>query len=121
MVEEAQLRLFFETKIKGISDSFKFPPAVPVRVLLCARVCALCCSLSCVDRVFVCVQATAITFFKRFFVHHSVMDWDPMYTMVTCVDLACKAEEANIKLEDLARLTKTEVCFALVFCFDWFL
>lgn len=44
------------------------------------------------------VQGTAIHFFKRFYVHNSVMDFHPKEMLATCIFLACKVEEFNIPL-----------------------
>jgi cyclin H len=45
---------------------------------------------------------TAITFFKRFFLYQTVMEYDPKTLMVTSIYLACKVEESHLKAKDLA-------------------
>lgn len=82
MQEESTLKLFYEGHIQSIASQYKFPLSIP---------------------------ATATMYFKRFFVLHSVMSYDPKLVMVTCLNLACKAEEAPITLEGLAKHTGTQV------------
>eukprot|EP00029_Vermamoeba_vermiformis_P002913 TRINITY_DN13280_c0_g1_i1.p1 TRINITY_DN13280_c0_g1~~TRINITY_DN13280_c0_g1_i1.p1 ORF type:complete len:143 (+),score=7.59 TRINITY_DN13280_c0_g1_i1:183-611(+) len=67
--EEATLRTFYESKLMEIC----------VRVFLCPEK----------------VTATAVTFFKRFFLYQTLMDYDPQKMMAACIYLACKAN--NIK------------------------
>lgn len=44
------------------------------------------------------VQGTALTYFKRFYIHNSIMDYHPRDLMLTCVYLACKVEEFNVSI-----------------------
>lgn len=44
------------------------------------------------------VQGTALTYFKRFYIHNSIMDYHPKDLMLTCVYLACKVEEFNVSI-----------------------
>ena len=39
------------------------------------------------------VHATALLFFKRFYVTQTVMDYDPKIAMLASILLACKVEE----------------------------
>jgi len=52
--------------------------------------------------------ASAITFFKRFFLHKSILQYPPDQIMITSVYLACKAEEFHIDAEELARQVKRD-------------
>ncbi|XP_018328774.1 cyclin-H [Agrilus planipennis] len=45
-----------------------------------------------------CVVGTAFHYFKRFYIHNSVMNYHPKEIMVTCVYLACKVEEFNVSM-----------------------
>ncbi|KAF2894932.1 hypothetical protein ILUMI_11240 [Ignelater luminosus] len=45
-----------------------------------------------------CVVGTAFHYFKRFYIHNSVMNYHPKEIMVTCVFLACKVEEFNVSM-----------------------
>ncbi|CAG0900055.1 unnamed protein product [Cyprideis torosa] len=45
------------------------------------------------------VMGTAFHYFKRFYLHCSVMDYHPKEILVTCVFLACKVEEFNVTTE----------------------
>lgn len=45
------------------------------------------------------VIGTAFHYFKRFYLHNSVMDYHPKEILVTCVYLACKVEEFNISIQ----------------------
>ncbi|XP_014679373.1 PREDICTED: cyclin-H-like [Priapulus caudatus] len=42
--------------------------------------------------------ATSFAYFKRFFLHNSVMNYHPKHIMLTAVYLACKTEEFNISV-----------------------
>lgn len=44
------------------------------------------------------VQGTALTYFKRFYIHNSIMDYHPRDLMLTCIYLACKVEEFNVSI-----------------------
>ncbi|CAL8083536.1 unnamed protein product [Orchesella dallaii] len=44
------------------------------------------------------VIGTAFSYFKRFFLYNSVMDYHPKEILVTCVYLACKIEEFNVTI-----------------------
>ncbi|KAL4223898.1 hypothetical protein ACF0H5_017361 [Mactra antiquata] len=44
------------------------------------------------------VQGTALTYFKRFYIHNSIMDFHPKDLMLTCVYLSCKVEEFNVSI-----------------------
>lgn len=44
------------------------------------------------------VVGTSFNYFKRFYLHNSVMDYHPKEILVTCVYLACKVEEFNVSI-----------------------
>ncbi|XP_037085347.1 cyclin-H-like isoform X2 [Pollicipes pollicipes] len=44
------------------------------------------------------VLGTASHYFKRFYMHSSVMDFHPKGILVTCVYLSCKVEEFNVSI-----------------------
>ncbi|XP_072173701.1 cyclin-H-like [Diadema setosum] len=44
------------------------------------------------------VLGTSCTYFKRFYVNNTVMDYHPKYIMLTCAYLACKVEEFNVSI-----------------------
>ena len=44
------------------------------------------------------VSGTASHYFKRFYMHSSVMDFHPKGILVTCVYLSCKVEEFNVSI-----------------------
>ena len=41
--------------------------------------------------------STALTYFKRFYLYHSVCEYDPIQMMFTAIFLSCKTEEINIR------------------------
>ncbi|XP_028131139.1 cyclin-H [Diabrotica virgifera virgifera] len=45
------------------------------------------------------VIGTAFHYFKRFYIHNSVMNFHPKEIMVTCIYLACKVEEFNVSIQ----------------------
>jgi len=49
------------------------------------------------------LRATAICFLKRFYLHASMMEYDPRIIVITCIALACKAEDCQLvaTLEEL--------------------
>lgn len=44
------------------------------------------------------LMATAMMYFKRFYLHNSVMDYHPKYIVYTCVYLACKVDEFYVPI-----------------------
>uniref|UniRef100_A0A5B6ZWE4 Cyclin-H1-1 n=1 Tax=Davidia involucrata TaxID=16924 RepID=A0A5B6ZWE4_DAVIN len=74
--EEQLLRAFYEYKIQDACDAFKFPHKI---------------------------QATALIYFKRFYLQWSVMEHHPKHIMLTCIYAACKAEENHVSAEELGK------------------
>ncbi|KAK3019411.1 hypothetical protein RJ639_004661, partial [Escallonia herrerae] len=74
--EEHLLRAFYEFKIQDVCDAFKFPRKI---------------------------QATALLYFKRFYLLWSVMEHHPKHIMLTCIYTACKAEENHVSAEELGK------------------
>ncbi|XP_047340963.1 cyclin-H1-1 [Impatiens glandulifera] len=74
--EEQLLRAFYEFKIQDVCDAFKFPRKI---------------------------QATALIYFKRFYLQWSVMEHHPKQIMLTCIYAACKAEENHVSAEELGK------------------
>uniref|UniRef100_M1CAQ9 CAK associated cyclinH homolog n=1 Tax=Solanum tuberosum TaxID=4113 RepID=M1CAQ9_SOLTU len=74
--EEQLLRAFYEFKIQDVCDAFKFPRKI---------------------------QATALIYFKRFYLLWSVMEHHPKDIMLTCIYAACKAEENHVSAEELGK------------------
>ncbi|KAG8968614.1 hypothetical protein FRC03_006735 [Tulasnella sp. 419] len=50
----------------------------------------------------VSVLATAATYFHRFYMRHSIKQFDRIYLAAACLFLACKVEESTRKLKDVA-------------------
>lgn len=83
--EHETLQLYWEKNLQllALSDELKMPVTVPV-------------------------WATAIVYFKRFYLMNSMMDFNPKFVMVTSLNLAVKAEEQrHVTLQSLAELTST--------------
>ncbi|XP_078431921.1 cyclin H;1 isoform X2 [Wolffia australiana] len=74
--EERLMRIFYEKKIQEVCSAFKFPHKI---------------------------QATAIIYFKRFYLHWSVMEHHPKHIMLTCVYASCKIEESHVSAEELGK------------------
>ncbi|EPS69696.1 hypothetical protein M569_05066, partial [Genlisea aurea] len=74
--EEQLLRAFYEFKIQDVCDAFKFPRKI---------------------------QATALIYFKRFYLQWSVMEHHPKNIMLTCIYAACKSEENHVSAEELGK------------------
>ncbi|KAL6554477.1 hypothetical protein OROMI_020150 [Orobanche minor] len=74
--EEQLLRAFYEFKLQDVCDAFRFPRKI---------------------------QATALIYFKRFYLQWSVMEHHPKNIMLTCIYAACKAEENYISAEELGK------------------
>lgn len=74
--DEQLLRAFYEFKIQDLCDAFKFPRKI---------------------------QATALIYFKRFYLQWSVMDHHPKDIMLTSVYAACKIEENHVSAEELGK------------------
>ncbi|CAN1219895.1 CYCH1-1 [Linum perenne] len=49
------------------------------------------------------MRATALTYFKRFYLQWSVMELDPKHIMLTCIYTACKIEENHVSAEELGK------------------
>ncbi|XP_044980276.1 cyclin-H1-1 [Hordeum vulgare subsp. vulgare] len=74
--EEQVMRIFYEQKIQEVCRAFKFPHKI---------------------------QATAIIYFKRFYLQWSVMEHHPKHIMLTCVYASCKVEENHVSAEELGK------------------
>ncbi|XP_057981024.1 cyclin-H1-1 isoform X2 [Malania oleifera] len=74
--EEKFLRVFYEGKIQEVCGAFKFPHKI---------------------------QATALIYFKRFYLQWSVMEHHPKHIMLTCIYAACKVEENHVSAEELGK------------------
>ncbi|EHA8587605.1 Cyclin-H1-1 [Cocos nucifera] len=74
--EEQLMRVFYEQKIQEVCAAFKFPHKI---------------------------QATAIIYFKRFYLQWSVMEHHPKHIMLTCVYASCKVEENHVSAEELGK------------------
>lgn len=74
--EEQMMRIFYEQKIQEVCKAFKFPHKI---------------------------QATAIIYFKRFYLQWSVMEHHPKHIMLTCVYSSCKVEENHVSAEELGK------------------
>ncbi|KAK6185652.1 hypothetical protein SNE40_007836 [Patella caerulea] len=53
-----------------------------------------------------CVVGTSLAFFKRFYVHNSVMDYHPRDIMLTCMYLSCKVEEFYVPIGQFVKNLK---------------
>ncbi|XP_008811991.1 cyclin-H1-1 isoform X2 [Phoenix dactylifera] len=49
------------------------------------------------------MQATAIIYFKRFYLQWSVMEHHPKHIMLTCIYASCKVEENHVSAEELGK------------------
>jgi len=56
------------------------------------------------------VVGTSLHYFKRFYLHNSVMDYHPKYAMYTCVYMACKVEEFNVSITQFCNNISEMVC-----------
>lgn len=84
--EHATFQLYYEKALQmmATSEELKLPATVPV-------------------------WATAIVYFKRFYLMNSMMDFNPKFVMVTALNLAVKAEEQrHVTLQHIADLTNTQ-------------
>lgn len=79
--EERTLLRFYEGQMVGLCSTLRYPPKVRI---------------------------TALHFFKRFFLVHSPMQHDLMRTMLTCIYLSGKTEEAYIGAEEFCRQCKQD-------------
>ncbi|KAF9681583.1 hypothetical protein SADUNF_Sadunf05G0016700 [Salix dunnii] len=76
-VEEEQfMRVYYEYKLREVCSAFYFPHKI---------------------------QATALIYFKRFYLQWSVMEHDPKHVMLTCIYAACKIEENHVSAEELVQ------------------
>ncbi|KAL5783715.1 hypothetical protein ACOSP7_008744 [Xanthoceras sorbifolium] len=74
--EEQSMRVFYENKLREVCSAFYFPHKI---------------------------QATALLYFKRFYLQWSVMEHHPKNIMLTCVYAACKIEENHVSAEELGK------------------
>ncbi|XP_038883650.1 cyclin-H1-1 isoform X2 [Benincasa hispida] len=76
-IEEDQfMRVFYENKLQEVCNNFHFPHKI---------------------------QATALIYFKRFYLQWSVMQHNPKNVMLTCIYAACKIEENHVSAEELGK------------------
>ncbi|XP_008440225.1 cyclin-H1-1 isoform X1 [Cucumis melo] len=74
--EEQFMRVFYENKLQEVCNNFHFPHKI---------------------------QATALIYFKRFYLQWSVMQHNPKNVMLTCIYAACKIEENHVSAEELGK------------------
>ncbi|XP_027934215.1 cyclin-H1-1 [Vigna unguiculata] len=74
--EEQCIRVFYENKLQEVCKNFRFPHKI---------------------------QATALIYFKRFYLQWSVMEHQPKHIMLTCIYAACKIEENHVSAEELGK------------------
>ncbi|CAJ2628699.1 cyclin-H1-1 isoform X1 [Trifolium pratense] len=74
--EEQCIKVFYENKLQEVCNNFHFPHKI---------------------------QATALIFFKRFYLQWSVMEHQPKNIMLTCIYAACKIEENHVSAEELGK------------------
>ncbi|KAF3944599.1 hypothetical protein ACB098_03G035800 [Castanea mollissima] len=74
--EERYMRVFYENKLQEVCNNFHFPHKI---------------------------QATALIYFKRFYLQWSVMQHHPKNIMLTCIYAACKIEENHVSAEELGK------------------
>lgn len=74
--EEQFIRVFYENKLQEVCNNFHFPHKI---------------------------QATALIYFKRFYLQWSVMQHHPKNIMLTCIYAACKIEENHVSAEELGK------------------
>lgn len=74
--EEQSMRVFYENKLREVCSAFYFPNKI---------------------------QATALLYFKRFYLQWSVMEHHPKNIMLTCVYASCKIEENHVSAEELGK------------------
>ncbi|XP_058760584.1 cyclin-H1-1-like [Vicia villosa] len=74
--EERCMKVFYEIKLQEVCNNFHFPHKI---------------------------QATALIFFKRFYLQWSVMEHQPKNIMLTCIYAACKIEENHVSAEELGK------------------
>ncbi|KAL2574211.1 hypothetical protein AAZV13_17G174500 [Glycine max] len=74
--EEQCIKVFYENKLQEVYNNFRFPHKI---------------------------QATALIYFKRFYLQWSVMEHQPKHIMLTCVYAACKIEENHVSAEELGK------------------
>ncbi|KAK4054680.1 hypothetical protein OIO90_003492 [Microbotryomycetes sp. JL221] len=78
--DELLLVQYYLTQISGLCGAFKFPESV---------------------------QATAISYLKRFYLSNTCMDYHPKNVMLTCVFLATKTENCPCSIDSFASKVKT--------------
>ncbi|KAL5146070.1 Cyclin-H1-1 [Glycine soja] len=74
--EEQCIKVFYENKLQEVCNNFRFPHKI---------------------------QATALIYFKRFYLQWSVMEHQPKHIMLTCIYAACKIEENHVSAEELGK------------------
>ncbi|XP_073226978.1 cyclin-H1-1-like isoform X4 [Cicer arietinum] len=74
--EEQCIKVFYENKLQEVCNNLHFPHKI---------------------------QATALIFFKRFYLRWSVMEHQPNNLMLTCIYAACKIEENLVSAEELGK------------------
>lgn len=81
MEEELKLLRFYQKHIQKVCGGLGLPPGV---------------------------TATALCFFKRFYLAASPLDHEPRTLMLTCIYVACKAEECYMPAEEFCRKVSQE-------------
>ncbi|CAN6876999.1 unnamed protein product [Brassica oleracea] len=79
--EERFMRAFYEANVQEVCSAFEFPHKI---------------------------LATALQYFKRFYLQWSVMQHHPKEIMLTCVYAACKIEENHVSAEEIGKGIKQD-------------
>ncbi|KAL5184791.1 Cyclin-H1-1 [Glycine soja] len=85
--EEQCIKVFYENKLQEVYNNFRFPHKI---------------------------QATALIYFKRFYLQWSVTEHQPKHIMLTCVYAACKIEENHVSAEELETLVLQSLEYDLI-------
>jgi len=114
LFDEKQLELLrkdalFKAIPKEYAQEFTYQESLQLQRFYIQKISEIAKILSLPDKV----QATAITFFKRFYFHQSMTQYLPEHIMLTCVYLACKCEEHHIEADELGKQVNRESSFIL--------
>ncbi|KAH1245997.1 Cyclin-H1-1 [Glycine max] len=102
--EEQCIKVFYENKLQEVCNNFRFPHKIQGNTVFFFQY----------FEIVYDIQATALIYFKRFYLQWSVMEHQPKHIMLTCIYAACKIEENHVSAEELETLVLQSLEFDLI-------
>eukprot|EP01099_Mayorella_cantabrigiensis_P007234 TRINITY_DN6319_c0_g1_i1.p1 TRINITY_DN6319_c0_g1~~TRINITY_DN6319_c0_g1_i1.p1 ORF type:complete len:171 (+),score=30.36 TRINITY_DN6319_c0_g1_i1:25-513(+) len=109
--------LLFNQRLEEVANSLGIPRNVASTLVLTIeeeeafkqyyahKIPLICVNINVPDKV----SLTGLTYFKRFYMKQTVQKYHPKDILPTCIFLACKTEESNIPVEQIAKPLNSQI------------